>query len=160
MLNAFLWFVYDAKENYLATVMTPRTMARREETTEILTTVHRECCAISHFPVARCVIASPQDYFDNLHLLRRQLTSKEYVFFSQTAHLYILTCCAARPHPDSNRRDGHRVLKVRAAEGYPSTRWLDSQNSHPPGSGRILLASIHGRVLCEIRPKKSQDGFY
>lgn len=45
-----------------------------------------------------------------------------YVFFSQVAHLCTLTCCAARPRPGSNRHDGHKASRVRAAEGCPSTR--------------------------------------
>lgn len=81
-----------------------------------------------------------------------RIISKRYVF-SQVAHLCTLTCCAARPRPGSSRHDGHRASTARAAEGRLSTRWLGSQSSRPRGSGRILLASIHGRVLYEIRPE-------
>lgn len=122
----------------------------------MLTTVHRECRATSPFPVAARGARSLRGGI-TLTISGRSLMSKGRVFFSQAAHLCTLTCCAARPRLGSSRRGGHKASRARAAEGRPSTRWLGSQSSRPRGSGRILLASIRGRVLYEIRPEEIRN---
>lgn len=80
----------------------------------------------------------------------------EHALFPQETHLCTLTCRAARPRPDSSRRVDRRALRALTAAERPSTRSPGSRSSHPRDSRRILPASIHGRVRCEIRPGKSQ----
>lgn len=93
---------------------------KRQRKRAFLTTVRRQQCVVRDVaPSCRRARGARISLTDG----RTYIEERDFVFsFLKVTHLCTLTCCAARPRPGSNRRDGHRAWRARAAEGRPLTR--------------------------------------